>query len=283
MAAQEHTRIAPTPSGLLHAGNAVAFLLTAELALRQKAVLRLRIDDLDTERMRPEYLDEIFDALHDLDIEWQEGPKKRLEHQRSWSQHLRLGRYQGLLDLLKEQGDLYACACTRTELKHRPCGCRSKQLPFDAPESAWRLRIPEDAWVRMRGLHGEPQRLRVAERMSDPVLRQRPSLGGRPAYQIASLADDTDHGTTLIVRGMDLLPSTACQLYLAERLGLAGFQQVRFVHHPLVTDAQGRKLSKSDGADSLKARRARGESAEGLRTMACSMLDQLGNGDQSTP
>lgn len=269
------TRIAPTPSGYLHAGNAINFLITAEVARECGASIRLRIDDLDVERMRPQYIDDIFASLRWLGIDWSFGPRDRQEHDRAWSQQLRLGRYHEALSLLKEQGDLYACTCSRAMQKQLRCECRSKQLDFHSPEAVWRLHLPVDALVQLMPLFGEPRWLSPAQHMPDPVVRQRIGLGGRPAYQIASLVDDEEHGITHIVRGVDLLPSTLCQLYLADRLGIAGFQQVRFVHHPLITDAQGGKLSKSEGASSLRAMRKAGQTADALRERAVAMLDAL--------
>ncbi len=108
--------------------------------------------------------------------------------------------------------------------------------------------------------------------MRDPVLRQR---NGRPAYQIASLADDVDFGIDLIVRGADLLPSTACQLLLAELLGLTAFTRTRFIHHPLITALDGTKLSKSDGASSLKAMREAGIAPDALHAQADALFDHL--------
>lgn len=275
------TRIAPTPSGYLHAGNAVNFLLTAAVAERVGARMRLRIDDLDAERMRSVYVDDIFTSLRWLGIAWQEGPRDRHDHERRCSQLLRLPRYQEALDLLKEQGDLYACTCSRAELKRGACACRTKAIGFNAPEAAWRLRLPADGLVRLVPLFGTERWLSPAMHLPDPVVRQRGELGGRPAYQIASLLDDVDHGITHIVRGMDLLPSTLCQLHLAERLGLESFLRVRFVHHPLLTDARGAKLSKSDGAQALKVMREAGHSPDALRAEAQRMLQEL-EADQSS-
>lgn len=272
------TRIAPTPSGLLHAGNAVGFLITDAVARMLGARIRLRIDDLDAGRVRPAYVDDIFASLRWLGIAWHEGPADRAEHERGFSQAQRIPRYLERLQLLREQGDLYACACSRAEARRRPCECRAKGLPFDAPHAAWRLRVPADAQVCMEGLLHEARWLRPAELLPDPVLRQRADAGGRPAYQIASLVDDAEQGTTHIVRGDDLLPSTACQLYLAERLGMAAFQRVRFLHHPLLTDEHGRKLSKSEGAASLKAMRNAGIGPEALRRQAQDLLLALRGG-----
>jgi glutamyl/glutaminyl-tRNA synthetase len=278
------TRIAPTPSSFLHAGNGMAFLLTARLAHSVGASLRLRIDDLDAERVRPAFIDDLFECMRWLGIEWDEGPRDRHDHERNWSQLGRLQRYQEALDLLKEQGDLYACTCTRKTLSilQRPgarrCECRSKQVPFSANEAVWRLHIPGDAVVRMEQVRGDAVFLQPGELMSDPVLRQRTSFegGARPAYQIASLVDDMEHGITHIVRGEDLLPSTACQLYMADRLGLEPFKQVRFLHHGLVTDADGQKLSKSEGAKALRTMRAAGKTADALRVQAEEMWKAVG-------
>lgn len=279
------TRIAPTPSGFLHAGNAVNFLITAAIAERVGARLRLRIDDLDAERVRPAFVDDIFASLHWLGGAWHDGPRDRHDHERRFSQHLRITRYQEALDVLKEQGDLYACACSRAEIRRRPCACRTKAIGFNAPEAAWRLRLPADGLVRLVPLFGPERWLSPAMHLPDPVVRQRGELGGRPTYQVASLLDDVDHGITHIVRGMDLLPSTLCQLHLAERLGLDAFLRARFVHHPLIADASGSKLSKSEGAEALKTMREAGHSPDALRDKAQRMLRDLeAEGDQiSTP
>jgi len=268
--AEHRTRIAPTPSGFLHAGNAINFLLTAELAKHLGARLRLRIDDLDADRMRPEYVDDIFDSLEWLGISWQDGPHDAREQERAYSQTARIPRYMEMIELLKEQGDLYACTCSRSGMSK--CACRGKAIPFHDSSASWRLHLPADAVVRMRGLNGAITWLQPAQLMPDPVLRQRGELGGRPAYQIASVVDDAEHGIDVVVRGNDLLPSTACQLYLAERLGFLQFSEARFVHHALVTDAEGHKLSKSAGAISLQSMRARGESPDRLRDQASEVL-----------
>lgn len=265
----ERTRIAPTPSGYLHAGNAVGFLITAKLAVEQWATLRLRIDDLDAERARPEYIEDIFRSLDWLGIQWAEGPSDARDHEVHWSQELRIPRYNELLNALAADGHLYACTCSRREAI--TCTCREQRIPLDTAGSSWRLRVPDSCPV---GILGWKERTTVdlAGLMHDPVLRQR---NGRPAYQIASLADDVDHGTTFIVRGADLLPSTACQLYLANLLDLRAFTEVRFLHHPLITDAQGNKLSKSEGASSLKAMREAGVFPDALHAKANVMLEQL--------
>lgn len=279
----EATRIAPTPSGFLHAGNAVAFLITALLAAQRKARLRLRIDDIDAERSKPVYIDDLFSSLEWLGIGWVDGPRDRSDHEMNWSQALRTAAYQGQLDLLREQGDVYGCTCSRSGMREREgqglatCDCRARGLPLEAPDTAWRLYIPTDALVRMEQVFGGPRLLRPAELLFDPIVRQKKmnSRDARPAYQIASLVDDVTYGCTFIVRGDDLLPSTACQLFLADRLGLDTFKQVRFLHHPLINDPDGRKLSKSEGASSLRSMRESGMLADGLRRTAKVVLDGI--------
>mgnify|MGYP000884080576 CR=1 FL=1 len=266
------TRLAPTPSGFLHAGNAINFLITDRLARAAGARLRLRIDDLDAERVRPPYLEDVFLSLAWLGIVPDEGPVSVDDHQRHWSQQARIPRYQELLDRLRVDGHLYACTCSRKEMSVAPCGCRTARKPFNAPDTAWRLHVPDGTTARVEELSGDAENVRLDALMPDPVVRQR---NGRPAYQIASLADDVDHGITFIVRGMDLQPSTACQLYLARLLGLERFLEVRFLHHPLAVDDAGKKLSKSEGASSLKAMREAGRTPDELVERAERVLNAL--------
>lgn len=250
------TRIAPTPSGFLHEGNAFAFLLTAELAKRHGASVLLRIDDLDNDRKRPEYVDDIFLTLEWLGIDWQEGPRNAAELESAWSQHHRLHLYEEALTTLRDKGLVYACGCSRKQLAafDSPADdahtCRSGNQPLDTPDTAWRLRIPREAEVGFKNLNGEMTTLRPADLLPDPVVNRR---DGFPAYQVASVVDDHHFGIDLIVRGEDLLPSTAVQLFIAQQLGFDDFLNATFHHHPLILDEKGEKWSKSagDGAGSL--------------------------------
>ncbi len=272
------TRLAPTPSGYLHAGNAINFLLTARLARATGARVLLRIDDLDAERVRPEYVEDIFRSLEWLGIGWDEGPSGPADFLEHWSQQLRSARYHQLADALRAKGLLYACTCSRRKLRTEapdgryPGTCRERGLDMDGPEVAWRLYLGDDLPIRVPSCHGPATELDLARSMGDPILRQRT---GRPAYQLASLADDVDFAMTFIVRGMDLLPSSACQLHCAGLLGLDVFQQCCFVHHALLNDEAGNKLSKSAGATSLKAMREAGLDASPLHDRADRMLAEL--------
>lgn len=278
-----HTRIAPTPSGFLHRGNALNFLLTQALAERVGAQLRLRIDDLDQERVRPEYVEDVFETLHWLGITWQQGPTDAVDHVARHSQRLRVAAYQTLLARLKERGALYACSCTRAQAVVQGTGsrcggsCEAGTVAFDDPAANWRLRVPLATRATLLDLAGSPVEVDLYTAMGHPVLLQR-GLDGRPprpAYQIASLSDDLAQGTTHLVRGVDLLPSSACQWYLAQLLDEQAFLQVRFHHHALVLDGHGEKLSKSAGAGSVRALRLSGGGPEVLRPQLLKLLAQV--------
>ena len=267
------SRIAPTPSGYLHAGNALNFLITQQLARLSGGSVTLRIDDLDATRARAEYVDDIFRSLQWLGLVWDEGPRNADDFFLNWSQRSRLAQAYALLEALLDAGHLYACTCSRKAVP--TCSCRQRELPFDGPDTSWRLRVPATCKVDIPELSGGYRTIDLAERMPDPVLRQR---SGLPAYQVMSLADDLAMRMTLIVRGEDLLPSSACQLHMATLLGLASYRPVRFLHHPLLYDARGRKLSKSEGADSLRAMRLSGASPDALHAQAAAMLAQFRTG-----
>lgn len=270
------TRIAPTPSGYLHAGNAVNFLIISKIAKATGSKVFLRIDDLDTERVRPEYIEDIFRSLEWLGIEWDSGPSGPDEHWTRWSQRFRLGRYAQLADALRERGLVYGCTCTRSQLREHttsgiyPGTCRTEGYYLDDPDSVWRLLVPEPTMVEVVGMNGRREVIDLATVMGDPVIQQRRQGNemGKVAFQIASLADDVDHGITWIVRGADLMPSTACQLHIARSLGLEQFAKVQFLHHRLEMDVAGRKLSKSEGATSLKAMREAGYDPKALERKA---------------
>jgi glutamyl/glutaminyl-tRNA synthetase len=236
-----HFRLAPTPSGYLHTGNALNFLLNWTAARASGASLLLRIDDLDADRKRPEYVQDIFSSLEWLGINWDEGPRSVADFEQQWSQHLRLSTYETLLGRLRQTGLLFACRKSRSDLApfegFYPPEFRNQSLTLDDPDVAWRIKTPE----------GFP--------MPDFVVRRRDGL---PAYQIASLADDLHFNTTHIIRGIDLEPSTLAQRFLAECLEEEPFMTIRFLHHPLLTDSAGSKLSKSAGAAALSALRQGG-------------------------
>jgi glutamyl-tRNA synthetase len=240
-------RLAPTPSGLLHLGNALNFWLNYRAAQSAHADLLLRIDDMDADRKRPEYVQDVFDSLHWLGIHWTQGPRDAADFEQNWSQHLRIPLYHKALDALRQQGLLFACRKSRRDLAPwggaYPAEFREQGLSLDAPDVAWRIRTPEQF------------------PLPDFVVRRRDGL---PAYQVASVVDDLHFGITHVIRGADLADSTTAQRWLAQCMAQPAFAQIQFLHHPLLLDAAGEKLSKSAGASALRSRRLAGERAEML-------------------
>ncbi|ARK12288.1 glutamate--tRNA ligase family protein [Fibrella sp. ES10-3-2-2] len=229
-------RIAPTPSGYLHLGNAVNFVLTWLAARQRGAKLLLRIDDLDDARKRPEYVDDIFRTIDFLGLDYDLGPSSPDDFEANWSQQHRLDRYADALEQLRATGRVYACGLSRRELRAYattprsqgdvyPAEGRAQQLSLDAPGVTWRF------WAEGNG-------------EGDFVVRRREGL---PAYQIASLTDDHDFGVTHLIRGQDLYESTDRQRQLALALGWTDFLTASVWHHPLLVSSTGRKLSKSAG------------------------------------
>ena len=273
---QLRTRIAPTPSGFLHAGNGISFALTYAIARAFEGKIALRIDDLDAERMRPEYVEDIFRTLNWLGIEWDEGAISPDDFHQNFSQHKRLDRYFDALKILQNQSDLYACACTRKEiLALSPTGlypntCRFKNLNFEKKEAAWRILVPENTEIAFKNEQNQGQSIHLGETMGDFVVRQK---NGLPAYQVASLIDDLEMGINFIVRGSDLLNSTAAQIYLSQKIKRTEFGETLFLHHALLEGTDGQKLSKSQGASSLKEWRKTGKSPSELYKKAAFWLD----------
>lgn len=251
------SRIAPTPSGYLHIGNAVNFVLTWLWVRKDNGILRLRIDDLDAARTRPEYLEDVFRTLEWLGLNWDEGPQTPDEHKRLYSQNLRTERYDELIGKLIQTGKVFACTCSRKDVAGQyPGTCRHRGLPLDTPDAALRILTPENVITTIRDFQKGRIPVNLYEVMRDFVIRRRDGIA---AYQVASLADDTDFKINLIIRGEDLLYSTAAQLYLAELTGSRSFPETTIYHHQLLKDEQGLKLSKSAGSTSIKAWREGGK------------------------
>ena len=250
------SRLAPTPSGFLHRGNAFNFLLTWTLVRQKHGTLHLRIDDLDSARRRLEYIEDIFESLGWLGIERDSGPRNSTEQQNIFSQVLRLRRYHDLIQKLIDQGHCFACTCSRTEIGPvYPGTCEAKNLALDEPGTSIRLRVQPDEIVQIKDR--VTTSFAIGQETGSFVIRRKDGL---PSYQIASVADDEDMQMNLIVRGVDLLPSTAMQTLIAEKAGLLNFKNTVFVHHSLITK-DGEKLSKSAGAESLRVLRQGGEEA----------------------
>ncbi|MCC6462723.1 MAG: hypothetical protein IT260_19810 [Saprospiraceae bacterium] len=232
-------RLAPTPSGFLHAGNAFNFILNwLATRLHPGARLLLRIDDLDAERKRPEYVQDVFDTLAWLELDWDEGPRDALDFENNWSQYHRIPLYEKTLDALRREGYLFACGKSRRELAPfgagYPAEFRNQGLSLDQPEVAWRIRTPQPF------------------PLPDFIVRRR---DGIPAYQIASLSDDHHFGVSHVIRGEDLRDSSEAQLFLAACLAWPDMERLQILHHPLLLNDRQEKLSKSAGAQALRSQR----------------------------
>ncbi|WP_291382942.1 MULTISPECIES: tRNA glutamyl-Q(34) synthetase GluQRS [Achromobacter] len=247
-------RFAPSPSGPLHAGSLATALASWLDARAQRGRWLLRIEDVDTPRTVPGAADVIMGQLQTLGLVW--------DGDIVW-QSQRNDAYQAAFDALAAQGLIYGCGCTRREIadsalrgqtapgadgeRPYPGTCRHG-LPAGREARAWRLRVPEglerfeDRWLGA-------QEQDVAQAVGDFALRRADGLW---AYQLAVVVDDAAQGVTDVVRGADLLSSTARQRVLGRLLGLP---PLRYLHVPLILDpASGLKLSKQNGAPAIDTR-----------------------------
>jgi glutamyl-tRNA synthetase len=254
-------RLAPTPSGLLHQGNLLVFAVAWQQCRIAGGKLLLRIDDMDTARRRPAYINDIFSQLNWLGIDWDEGPQNEAEYIASWQQIHRLELYEAALHQLAAKNLVYPCGCSRQQLHKLPLlehRCREKNIHQAQAGDAWRLRLPENLTIDFTDTFTGKCTVALTKHMPDFVVRKK---DGKPAYQICSLVDDLHFNINHIVRGQDLLASTAAQLHLADLLGLGTFKQTHWLHLPLVVDANGNKLSKSQNASPLAEARKKGMKA----------------------
>lgn len=261
-------RFAPSPSGRIHLGNILCCLL-AWLSARQKGGrVILRIEDLDIARCPRRYGEQMCRDIQWLGLDWDEGPVIG-GPSGPYEQSRRTALYQAALRRLEAQGLVYPCFCTRAELHaasapHREDGqvvypgtCRGLTAEQAAERArrtgrapALRLWVPEEEITFTDGHMGEYREWLPAD-CGDFLLRR---SDGMFAYQLAVVVDDAAMGVTEVVRGADLLDSTPRQLYLYHLLGLT---PPVFYHFPLLLTAEGRRLSKRDGAvglDSLQDR-----------------------------
>lgn len=246
------TRFAPTPSGYLHLGNLFNFVLTRLVADDYNARVFLRIDDLDEARYRTSYARHIFKTLNYFNLVWDEGPKDFPDFEKNYRQRYRLPLYRQNLNLLWEKELLYSCKCSRKEIALQstdgvyPGTCREKNLPRQGRKLQWRWKTP--ASISEFNQYAELVKdVPFPDSLKDASLRKK---DGYPAYQLTSVVDDEAYGINLIVRGSDLYDSSLAQVALAKELNYK-VKDAQSVHHSLIKDEAGEKLSKSQGAKSL--------------------------------
>ena len=249
-------RFAPSPTGRMHLGNVFAALLSWLSAKSQGGKWLLRIEDIDPQRSHREYAELIMDDLRWLGLEWDEGPYWQSE---------RGDIYEHYLKVLADKGMTYPCYCTRadilaTQAPHESDGrvvykgtCRN--LPPDSRRgpAAIRMRVPEEGEgiVTFTDGHYGPQTVDLTSQCGDFIVRRK---DGAWAYQLAVVVDDALMGVTEVVRGRDLLLSSPQQIYLAGQLG---FRSPHFIHHPLLCNEAGQRLSKRDRSLDMAALRER--------------------------
>ena len=268
-------RLAPSPTGFLHLGHAATFWIAQERAAARGGALILRVEDLDQERCKPEFSAALIEDMRWFGLRWDEGPDIDGPHT-PYRQRERMEFYRAAWRNLAEQGSIYPCRCTRRDAaralaaphpgeKERVYAdpCRPAwpvAIAHPHPGGAnWRYRTPDRETVRFRDGRAGPQEFVAGRDFGDFIVWRKDDL---PAYQLAVVVDDAAMVITEVVRGADLLSSTAQQLLLYRVLGLT---PPDFYHCPLVTDPNGQRLAKRSGAHSLRALRAAGVDPATLR------------------
>ena len=244
-------RYAPSPTGDLHLGNLRTALLAWLFARSAGSEFAMRVEDLDTGRVREEYVGRQLDDLAALGLDW-DGPAVR--------QSERLGLYEEAIARLDAEGLLYPCFCTRREIREAASAPHGS-LPEGAyPGTCRELTAAER---RAREAAGRPPALRVraAGHTDDFVVRRN---DGVPAYNLAVIVDDAAQGVEEVVRGADLASSTPRQLLLADLLELEPPRS--YVHVPLMLGPDGTRLAKRHGAVTLGDQLADGRTPEEVRT-----------------
>jgi glutamyl-tRNA synthetase len=264
-------RLAPSPTGFLHIGHARTFLIAAERARLHGGTLVLRNEDLDPDRCRPEFVAALYEDLQWLGIRWTEGPDCGGPYA-PYSQSERRARYLEAWSALQGQGLIYPCTCSRKELAAiasapndsddeslYPGTCRNRHADehYELPAGVnWRFRVPEGEGVTFTDLRQGSRTYVSGEDFGDFVVWRRDDV---PAYQLAVTVDDALMKVTEVVRGADLLKSTARQLLLFRALG---YRLPDYYHCDLVRDASGHRMAKRHDSASIRALRESGMSPE---------------------
>lgn len=245
-------RFAPSPTGRLHAGSLVGALASYLDARAHGGVWIVRIEDIDGPRTVPGAAQAILHTLACFGMTSDEPPL--------W-QSTRTAHYAHAFERLEQAALIYPCGCTRKEIADSLANVHARHMTLAYPGTcrhglggkvarAWRLRVPEgaDALIAFDDRWQGAQKQNLATEVGDFVLKR---ADGQWAYQLAVVVDDAEQGITHVVRGADLLDSTARQIYLQRCLGVP---TPAYLHVPVVENAQGEKLSKQTGAHALDER-----------------------------
>jgi len=272
-------RLAPSPTGAQHLGNARTYLVAWLSARSRGGRIVLRIEDIDSPRVKVGAAEQALADLRWLGLDWDEGP---------YVQTQRLALYQEALDRLKLLELVYPCTCSRGDIERAasaphaehegpvyPGTCAGRRVA-DAQTLghrpyAWRFRAAAGPW-RFNDLFRGPAEIDTATLGGDFVVWK---SAGTPAYQLAVVVDDAAHGVTEVMRGDDLVSSTPRQMQLYTALGL---EPPTFAHLPLVVGPDGRRLAKRHGDTRLCVLRDAGITADallGLLAWSCGWLEEI--------
>jgi glutamyl/glutaminyl-tRNA synthetase len=265
-------RLAPSPTGLLHLGHARTFWLAQERARAKGGSLILRNEDIDSTRFKLEFVSQMIEDLRWFGFEWQEGPDCGGPFA-PYNQSERFHLYRATLEKLRAGGFIYPCTCTRKDIRDAasapnaegeepiyPGTCRqNRKSEIVNRKFSWRFRVPDGETILFVDENFGRQTFVAGTDFGDFVVWRHDDV---PAYQLACVVDDAAMRVTEVVRGADLLVSTARQLLLYRALKLT---PPDFFHCRLVLDEKGQRLAKRHDALSLRALRGQGETPEKLR------------------
>jgi len=248
-------RIAPTPSGYLHEGHAQTFRVAWQRARDAGGVLVFRNDDLDADRCRTEFTKAAIEDLMSLGLDWDEGPDVGGTYG-PYNQSERHEHYLAAWQKLRDVGMIYPCKRSRSEIKSFnlksfdeeeflfPCEFRpdkDERGMFEEPgEMNWRFRVPDNKQFSLFDRRLGEQSFKTGMDLGDFLVWRKI---GQPSYELATVVDEIRMGITEIVRGSDLLKSSARQTLVFEALGAVC---PAFYHCEIMVDEEGRKLSKSE-------------------------------------
>lgn len=268
-------RLAPTPTGHLHLGHARTFWIAQERAQAANGKLILRIEDLDQARCKPQFCQDIYEDLRWFGLEWQEGPDLEPAGRFGpYGQIQRLESYKLIWAELVTRRVIYPSPHSRKDVaraiaaphegdrevifpvKLRPADW---SLPAQPDKVNWRFRVPDGEVIEFIDNNVGPCAYTAGEDFGDFLVWRR---DGFPSYELAVVADDHAMAITEVVRGEDLLLSTAKQILLYRALG---WVVPAFYHCPLVRDARGKRLAKRDDAVALRTLRQQGLTPEQIR------------------
>ncbi len=264
-------RIAPTPTGLLHLGHARTFSLAAERCRQAAGTLILRIEDLDAQRCKKQFAEAALEDLKAIGITWDEGPDLGGPCA-PYVQSENADYFLEIWKRLKDAGAIYPCRRSRKDVaaaaraphaededaepifppEWRPSNPNFGKAFSDPGDYNWRFRVPDGETIAFVDAIQGPQSFIAGKDFGDFVVWRR---DGVPAYELAVVADDIRMNITEVVRGADLLKSTARQILIYRSLGAT---PPAWAHAPLVLDENGKRLAKRSDALSVRALLARG-------------------------